>query len=547
MASPTLPQLTLHLAPRFDSTGAATGLAVCLEIAGVDVAEGARLLGSNTLSVRVRDDRGTVDFIAANGVDSPVRRVSRATQGRVVLEIDVQIRPDAAIVENGAELRLDQGGIIGSGQGFLPQLALPSGPYQIAVKWDLSNAPAGTKAACTIGDGPEPPPIAGSFDKLVDAVYAVGPLHHFPEDVSATTTSTDNNTLEGVCRAYWLGSLPANLAAVKDFNYKMFPALKNFFQDDEGSYRLFLRKVPNGFNGLTLGRSGLVDYDDHTPSDPDWDLVRLLNHHMVRSWVQLDLEEDGSENDWFSIGLSELYSIYFPFRFKQRTPDYFRYTLNGFLTGYFTNPLIGSPLAEVANMVEAGDPHAPFVLPMRACMYMMRMDVYMRRASKEQGAGVARPIDEIVRDIAARRRRGETVRTQDWLAHVGRWLGTDAAAAQFKEFVDGEIMRLADMERVFDGLYPTLSERLDFGFVQKRDGNGNTVLRVTPGSRAAGAGLQNGDIVTNFVRPRRAVTNGESKQSITVERNGARVEIVYWPRSETKVEAWVSRKKDEAS
>lgn len=171
------------------------------------------------------------------------------------------------------------------------------------------------------------------------------------------------------------------------------------------------------------------------------------------------------------------------------------------------------------------------------------MDAHCRRASVKRELGVERPIDEMLRDICVRRRKGEKIQTKDWLRYLGEWLGEDDAAEQFANMKAGQVMDLEDMKSGFGGSL-VLEEQhvLEMGF-EKESLDAGVAKGVVEGSRAAQAGLRDGDVIVWTSRPESCETNYDSKFRLKVLRDGKEVDVEYWPRGESKVKVWQSRKK----
>lgn len=253
-------------------------------------------------------------------------------------------------------------------------------------------------------------------------------------------------------------------------------------------------------------------------------------------------------------GLAHLYTVFLPFRFSQRGPDYFRATANAFLSAYFTNPLVARPLSELTTSSSHPDEdpspppsllqdwHAASARATRAFVYMLKMDAYTRRAAVARGAEVLRPMDEVVRALLARRRQGERVGKEEWLEGLGYWLGREEAGRHFLEMVEGggRVNELDDMVSSFGKTYgPRLVEQeaLDFGF--RRDSLRDGEIRgVVEGSRAWEAGLRDGQSILRYSRPEACEMHYERKFSLVVEGDGDRFDVEYWPRSREKVRCW---------
>lgn len=239
-------------------------------------------------------------------------------------------------------------------------------------------------------------------------------------------------------------------------------------------------------------------------------------------------------------GLSNLYTIYLPFRFKQRTPDYFRATLNGILTSYFTNPLVSTPLNGIPPSSSTW--HVESLLPSRACIYMIRMDCFTRRASVARKAGIERPIDEIVADIYVRRGRGEKVQEKDWLKYIGDWIGYDEAVAHLDEMKNGKVLDLEDMKTAFGGIDAVEGQAMQMGFDKESLGK-RIMSGVVEDSNAHMAGLKDGDEIFWHSRVRDCEADCLNKFAMTVRRDGQGMDIEYLPRGEM-VKMWRSIKKE---
>lgn len=323
MATVALPFLKLTLTPNFSIlSGAADSLSATLTLQNPRVVTGGVLFVFDQIAGRdvspsvhsaesglaASDDDGDL-VLRVVQVDGSARHLyaTRHTAGDVILKLHVipliGCETRAAGVQPG--LRMDQGGLMGVGRSFLPRPPdICTTRHRNVVEWDLSDAPAGTRAIWSFGEGPGPIVKDGPASVLLDSVYMVGPVQsHPPEPVVDPGAS--------FCGTYWFGELPPNLDALKDFSSKMFPRMSAHFMDVTGSYRLFLRKVQGCLAGLTCAGSSVVDYAEDTKTETDWDLVRLLNHHMVRSWIGLDPEDDGFDNDWFSRGMFNILYITF--------------------------------------------------------------------------------------------------------------------------------------------------------------------------------------------------------------------------------------------
>lgn len=548
-----VPILALVLSPRASQDGAIIGLSFSLTICNLHYKAGDFLCTygrrdnvhpSSRLQhflqgtpATIRDDEGTVPFNLVGEDYMKDVHVTRDTLGNVVFASKVRALGFDEINDDDdtTALRRDHGGIVGSGSYFLPRFQADQ-QFSISVAWDLEACPEATRAVCSFGEGPQPVQAIGDGATLLNCAFAIGPLKSSPD------ASPDPNTQEGFGGTYWFGDLPDNLDAVKDYASDIFPSMSAHFQDEGGCYRAFLRRVPKGFRGTVLQSSSIIDYDEEIVDEHDWDLVRLLNKTMVSAWLHLSEEDDGRENDWFTHGLSSLFTVYLPFRFKQRRPDYFRATVNAFLSAYYTNPLASKPRSELDSPDPSQEWYAGPAKATRAFVYMLKMDAYLRRAAKARGEDMERPLEELVRELCARKRSGEKVQRADWIAGTAGWLGPEDAERHFQEMLEdgGKLVELSDMTSSFGNTYgpqPVEQECLEFGF-DKSSLKEGVIGGVVEGSRAAEAGLRNGDQIVRYSRPEACELHCGAKFKLTLQRAGGQFDIDYRPRSTHKVRCW---------
>lgn len=546
----------LHLRPEADEIGRLVRLGMTITIHGLTFQPGNSLCTfgrqgvtkehpyyvPDNITTCFSDENGPLSIHASDEcADKYI--VERQSQGDVVARWKVPVFERSYVSEMSpssvCELLRDQSSMLGVGKYFIPRFTLGDKVF-LATEWDLSDCLEGSRAVTSFGEGPQRIQVTGDFDSLLDCVFMAGSIRSNTSDPTSTTSET-----EGSCGTYWFGDLPPNLDAVTGYATNIFPRMAEHFNDPSGSYRAFLRRTPKGFQGTAFqSSSSIIEYDASIKDEDDWDLVRLLNHTMVSAWARLDPEDDGTANSWFIDGLALLYTVFLPFRFGQRGPDYFRATVNSFLSAYYTNPLVASRLSTGSRPSATDGPswYASSARAYRAFVYMLKMDAFTRRAAVARGSDVLRPMDELMRELLGRRRDGETVRREHWLKGVAHWLGEDEAERCFREMLDegGRVNELEDMLSSFGdkfGPQPVEQEGLDFGFGRESLDTGN-VVGVEENSRAWEGGLRNGDKLLWYSRPEACEIHFEKKLRLSVERHGDKFDIEYWPRSREKVRCW---------
>lgn len=305
MSSSPNPTLNLHLTPKCEDSGTIISLSANLTIGGLyGGLQGGRPFnldepicvfthetGNNNVtsgaSLRVEDSDGSVNVHVKVAGNSLEVFADRQVQGDVSIQFGIY--PQTAKNEN-TNLHQENGGLVGSGS-FLPR-PYALGTYNITITSDM---PEGIRVVTSLGEGTIS--TIGTETTLQQCIFMVGNVHSFPKEPVPGSPPA-------FCGTYWLSELPPPLEPLKDFCSLMFPHLSKFFNDENGSYRTFVAKSSFGIRGTPFPRSTLIEYDEDTKSESDWELVRLLNKSMIQSWAQLDPEDDGTLNNWFSEGTS---------------------------------------------------------------------------------------------------------------------------------------------------------------------------------------------------------------------------------------------------
>lgn len=251
------------------------------------------------------DGDGALPFTLSGQEDEDDGRqeiyVAREARGDIVFSSEIRALGVDEPARDASALRRDQGGILGAGRYFLPWFTI-DGNCRLSIEWELANCPEGTRAVCSLGEGPESVEALGHSKTVLDCVFMVGPIK---SNLLEEALQGTGNSGAGCCGTYWFGDPPGKLDAVKDFASSMFPRMSEHFKDEGGSYHAFFRRVSNGLQSGTFHSSAIIDYDTDVEDDHDWDIIRVLNRAMVTAWVQLDPEDDGNENCWFTDGKNQ--------------------------------------------------------------------------------------------------------------------------------------------------------------------------------------------------------------------------------------------------
>lgn len=430
------------------------------------------------------------------------------------------------------DLRSDQGGLIGTGGWFLPQVDQDDF-YIHTVEWDLSEAPAGTRAIWTFGEGPYRIEHLGTIDTFARSVFMVG-------NVQSSPARPQLRPLPGTCATYWFGDLPPILQRLRSFNTDLYTPMADFFQDVDSSYRIFIRTSLRGWGGSSFLVSYILEYSDSILEAAYDEVMSLLAHEMVHSFTSLCNEDDGTENAWYFEGIANYYATFLPYRFGLVSPSYVTTRVNGSLCRYYTNPEINIPMSDALKYFFTSW-YSKWIPYDRGFAYFLLVDDQLRRLPGEPDSNASGLFDRIVVDLSVRWRRGEKVQQKDWLTSIGYFLRDRVeCAAQLRAVLTGKPSISLAGRRVGSTknmLRETRQYVLQFGY-SRPSVTSRVVEGVVPGSHAELAGLRNGDVILRTGSTTEAAQGSLTKYFVLVERHGEELTVEYFPRGDQEVSCW---------
>jgi hypothetical protein len=486
MSSPAFPVFKIFITPRLALRNIVESLDIVLTIESPPLEADSILVSfhpqSNQACIKddvfVCDGQGEVPIVHQNkdkGLGFNIV-VGRRTSGDIKLHYGaVPAKP--RFQHPAFDLRSDQGGILGSGLSFLPAPSTGT-VYLNIVEWNLSEAPAETRAVWTFGEGPAPVEKTGPVSILLDSVYMIGPIH----------SSSSTVDYYGY---YWFGTLPSNIEVIKDEHHVFFMKASEFFEDPPSAsnpYRSFVRRngSSRSFGGNGFIRSQIFDYDDQIAQAEDYDLIRRVAYEMLQNWLGPSTTDDGI--DWLYEGIKNCLSIFFPFRFKFRTGHYFQSTISMLCMKYYTNPLLHLSQEELLKLAPTNQ-YATEMITTRAWAFVIRTDLRARKISK-----LLRPNEDLaIKPLAKLRAMGKPHGIDQWIELLQPLMG-DEAMQRCQEMLSGSTILLP--VEVFGAkthyLKQVDQEILDFG-MERASFDEAMVRGLEKGSRAEEAGLRDGD------------------------------------------------------
>ena len=437
-------------------------------------------------------------------------KATRASRGDVVIRYAAPPRAVSAATNNGPlfDLREEGGGFVGAGVGFIATPAR-SGPWAVSLKWDLRDAPPGSRGAWSLGEGDVD--VVVPSDVLSFSYYAVGPLNSIPAAGG------------GGFGMYWLGTPPFDPQALGTRIQQLYAAMSAFFHDTGKSYRVFARQNPYaGLGGSALARSFMFGY---RPADrPTLDkLQSLIAHEMAHNWPKMRGEH--GDTAWYSEGTAEYYSLILAHRAGLLDADRLLTELNKRAYDYATNPFRPLSNVEAAKRFWT-DPTAQTIPYGRGLIYLIQTDAAIRTAS-----GGKRSLDDVVLAMRARELAGQPYGIPDWLALVGQEIGAATARQGYDAMASGALLRApANRFAPCYRLVPGTAQQFELGFARASLSDDRVVRGLVPGSAAALAGVRDGDVIVeagdlNTIRSEPAAT-----MTLTLRRGDATTTVRYAPR-----------------
>lgn len=483
-------------------------------------------------AIQARDASGPLALTISEEPPTPqgvYRRwsVGRATVGDVVISYKAPPRKVSAATNNGPlfDLREQDGGLAGSGHGVVVTPVAP-GPYRVKLNWDLSALAPGSRGVWSLGEGQVETTIPSEV--LAFSYYYAGPLK------SAPAKGDDHFAF------YWLGEPPFDAPQFGGNMKALFNSMASFFNDEAGSYRVFVRRNPyEGTGGTALARSFMFGYPPGGAAVED--LQSLVSHEMAHTWPTMDGEH--GETSWYTEGMAEYYSTVLSWRSKAIDTNRLLKIFNDRAAAYYSNPYVAATSAVAAEKFWT-DPVAQTVPYGRGWLYLQQTDAQIREAS-----GGKRSLDDIAKEMRRRNLAKEPYGVAAWLELVGKEIGADKAKAGYDAMTSGAL--LIPPAKLYA---PCLTVEkhpvrpFQLGFARSSLNDDRVVRDLEPGSAAEAAGLRNGDVIVevndvNKVRKDEALElkltyrRGEATTAISFLPRGAPVEGYHWVRDPKTADA----------
>ena len=391
--------------------------------------------------------------------------------------------------------------------GLLRPAHLADERHAILVRWQLP----GWRTVSSFGAG-DAVETTASLDEFRDAVFlASDRLHLVPKQLGATTL------MVAVINDFGFSD-----DALADLAARIVTAQRAFFAEPGPPFFL-ITAIPFGnAQGAQYGGTGLTSSFAIFLSPrfaATGDLAWLLGHELFHSWNGRVIQPDPPEElmYWFSEGFTNFYARRLLYRAGLVDLDGYVKQLDDELVQYWLSPVRDASNAAIRDGF--WKQHELERLPyQRGDLLALVLD----RALAARGAS----LDTLMKQLVAEGRAGGTVSVAKLLAR----LPVDVAAALQPTIVDGAPLALAP-----DLLAPCLAlamhsiGRFELGFDMAATQATMRVTGLVPGSRAAAAGLHEGDAIQGWSvydgNPEKAVELHIGGRAISYLPQGAPVDV----------------------
>lgn len=438
------------------------------------------------------------------------------------------------------------GGLVGQGQGFIPVPPPPPNAgwngeeqkelWQVAVEWDLADAPSGIHGAWSLGDD-QVSSATGTMDWAVThSIFAVGYLQRFPSwDVDAAQPG------ETTFAMYWLNPSPYDMPGLARSTRAIHARIAAYFDGSTDPFRVFFRQIEANSGGTGATLSFMVEYS--LPSVDQTDehaLADLLAHETVHEFALLDEAAPGQsppewqedEAAWYVEGVASYVGALAGLNDPGRR-DWMVKSMNNYAQAYYTSPVVSMSYDDVLSDYW-GDVDITRVSYYRGLMYLAELDGIIWKSSQGK-----KSMDDVIVDLYKLRREGKPCGLATLKEKVAGLIGQKGLDKSYSAMFDGDLIIPSEdcLARYGLKLVKMEWQKFELGF-DTQSMREFEVRGLVPGSAADKAGVKEGDIIVKGFMVWGVEDELDVPMRITVSRDGKEKEFEWWARSDEVVEAY---------
>ncbi|MFT4198442.1 MAG: PDZ domain-containing protein, partial [Pseudoxanthomonas sp.] len=386
------------------------------------------------------------------------------------------------------------------------------GTMDFDLKWDFAELAPGALAVTTAQ--------VGNYHAEVDTetvrslYFLAGAIQH--QDSPATPF-----------KIYWIGHPPFDVPQMEQWTNKTFNQLQQRFNDPSaGGYTLLMRPFALPRDGGGASRGGfMLEFGTGHMSDAARRI--MFTHEMVHHFLG-GLDGDSGKNAWYGEGLAEFYKLWVTSKAASIEVRDLERELNVMTEAYYESPFRNLSMEEAGRQRWANQ-QIQTIPYNRGFMYFVDLNDKIVKHSDGK-----RSLDDLVLAMLQRRRQGQSYDEAAWRDLLRNELG-ESAIMDLNRMLSGET--LVPAEDAFGPCFERTSTtvpRRDLGFdefsllVRPR-----VITSLVPGSAAARAGLEEGDVVTSFSGVHERIAHSapnvtlEPSVRLQVLRDGHPLQIAY--------------------
>lgn len=327
------------------------------------------------------------------------------------------------------DFRAEPLGLNGSGM-FILILPKHPNPLEAHFHWDMSEMPEEARAIWSFGEGDQV--LTGNPFSLRFTLFQVGVMQCVEH---------------GGLGVYWFSEPNFDVRGVANKLYPIFEYIKNYFEDPNAGFRVFLRRDPFEISGggSACPYAFISGYSAYGGMDEEaWFMV--LVHEMTHTWPYM-LDVNVGEGSWFTEGATEFYCTMLPFTGGFLDAEYTVKRLNHKAgERYYQNVYREMPNMELPK-IQWQDRRAQTVPYGRGFVYLANVEAKLRREGKGS-------IDEIVKGHNICR----PITQEDWRLFIRERLGEEGIR-EFEDMVSGKL--LLPEPDLFGPAFETVEEEIE--------------------------------------------------------------------------------------
>lgn len=169
--------------------------------------------------------------------------------------------------------------------------------FKVELNWDLSKMPNSARGIWSYGEG-----------------QVVEELNTLEIRFSLFNVGIMNSVEKGEFGVFWFGKPNFEVKSVANKLHDIFLFMKDYFDDDNPNYRVFLRRDPfiKSGGGSACPHAFISGYSTFGGNDSEkW--YNVLVHEMTHTWPYMDDTITGT-GTWYTEGCTEYYCTVLPYR-----------------------------------------------------------------------------------------------------------------------------------------------------------------------------------------------------------------------------------------